>query len=163
MGEVRFEQVVMRRVRHLRERRGLSQQRLADRLAELGVPIERSQLARLERGERGVGVDELMALAFALDTAPAYLLLDLEADERTALVPGVAISPADARGWIRGQRPLPQQDPRGYLAALPRDQVEAIWEAWRAQAPTPAGDSEGNDAWRRAMDEKARPDEREES
>lgn len=62
-------EIIGARIAEARERRGLTQQGLAD---ESG--IERSALAKIERGLRGVGALELAALARALDTRLEWFL-----------------------------------------------------------------------------------------
>lgn len=61
-------------IRRLREERGFSYQRLSELLAELGRPIPTLGLSRLERGERRVDADDLVALAKALGTDIVQLL-----------------------------------------------------------------------------------------
>ena len=63
-GRLQFGQ----RVRAAREARGLSQERLAE-LAGL----HRTYVSSLERGERNVGLDNVYALARALDVPPSAL------------------------------------------------------------------------------------------
>lgn len=59
------------RIAELRTQRGVAQRRLAD---EIGV--DPSALSRVERGERGLAVGELIALAAFLDVSTDALLLD---------------------------------------------------------------------------------------
>jgi len=123
----------------LRERLGWSQQDLADKLKNFGMPIDRAQLARLELGKRGISLDETMRLAFALNVAPVHLITDPGANaepvapgmevspkepEPVAPIPGMEISPTEARAWIRGQMPLLFQDPRAYFMNVPRAEFE---------------------------------------
>ncbi|HYI61985.1 MAG TPA: helix-turn-helix transcriptional regulator [Acidimicrobiales bacterium] len=56
------------RVRALRVRAGLSQEALAERSG-----IHRTYLSGLERGERNVGLDNILAVASALDVPVAAL------------------------------------------------------------------------------------------
>ena len=122
---LRFEQVTAHRVRYLRERHGWSQQDLADKLANFGMPIDRAQIARLELGKRGISLDETMRLAFALNVAPVNLITDPEDDaEPMALVPGAEYSPAETRKWVRGEMPMTWQDPRSYFMNVPREEFE---------------------------------------
>jgi hypothetical protein len=51
---------------------------LSDRLAEVGRPIVPSGLSKIELGNRRVDVDDLTALAAALDTIPNDLLYEPE-------------------------------------------------------------------------------------
>jgi transcriptional regulator with XRE-family HTH domain len=64
----------MANVKHLRQARGLTYKELAEQLGHAGRPIPVLGLARLERGERRVDVDDLVALARALGVTPHELL-----------------------------------------------------------------------------------------
>lgn len=57
-----------RRVRDLRQARGYSQEALAERSG-----LHRTYISSLERGQRNVGLDNVHALAAALDVTPAKL------------------------------------------------------------------------------------------
>lgn len=57
-----------RRVRALRQARGYSQEVLAERSG-----LHRTYISSLERGQRNVGLDNVHALATALDVTPAAL------------------------------------------------------------------------------------------
>ena len=121
-----FEQTAARRVHYLRKRQGWSQQDLADRLRNLGAPIDRASIARLEAGKRGISLDEAMRLAYALNVAPVHLMIDTEDDaEPIQPITGAEISPDEARMWVRGQMPLLFQDPRGYRMNVPRSEFDA--------------------------------------
>ena len=72
-------------VKRLREQQNLGLRALAQRLADVGRPLTHTALDKIERGTRRVDVDDLMALAAALDVSPATLLMpDVPA------VPGVS-------------------------------------------------------------------------
>lgn len=58
-----------RRIRELRTRAGLSQEELADRAG-----LHRTYIGGIERGERNVGVLNLLQLARALKVPPSDLL-----------------------------------------------------------------------------------------
>lgn len=107
-------------VRALRERRGISQQELGD---ALGWP--QSTVARLELGKRPVSVSDLLALAWALDVAPVYLL---DGSFQTSDVPvqqTLRIPTPHARKWIRGGEPLPGLNYRAYFENIPDDEWSA--------------------------------------
>lgn len=61
------------RVRKERERVGLSQEELADRAG-----VHRTYLGGVERGERNVGLLNLLRIARALGVPPATLLRDFQ-------------------------------------------------------------------------------------
>lgn len=65
-------------VRAQREYLGIDLAELASRLVDLGWPITKSALSRLENGQRRVDVDDLMALSIALNGTPLGLLLGAE-------------------------------------------------------------------------------------
>jgi transcriptional regulator with XRE-family HTH domain len=75
-----------RRVREVREAQGLSQQQVSERLAGIGVKIDRTAVARVENGTRRVTVDEVFQFAQALNASPLELLTAggrvVELDER---------------------------------------------------------------------------------
>lgn len=62
------------RVRALRQARGLSQEQLAEQ-----ADLHRTYVSSLERGQRNVGLDNIMALARALGVPPARLF-DFDSD-----------------------------------------------------------------------------------
>jgi transcriptional regulator with XRE-family HTH domain len=139
---VTFSQSVARRVRDLRERHRMTQQDLATALANFGTPIDRSAVARLEKGERILSLDETMHLARALHIAPVHLLVDPDGDEPIRITPQVEAEPWEARAWIRGQRPI-AQDARFYFMNIPAAEFEQLRPAARdliaatEQAATP--------------------------
>ena len=118
---------LQRRVRTLREHQGLSQQDLADRLKELGIAMDRSALARLENGRRGISVPEMLFLALALSVAPVHLLVNPDSDEPITLIPhGRPLPPAEIRGWIRGELPISPQNVKTYFTEAPLSELERI-------------------------------------
>jgi len=66
-------------VRTLREKRRLKYADLSRKLDELGRPIPPLGLRRIEAGERRIDVDDLAALALALEVSPLTVLLPTEA------------------------------------------------------------------------------------
>ncbi|MGH9045339.1 MAG: helix-turn-helix domain-containing protein [Acidimicrobiales bacterium] len=83
---------------------------LSKRMAEIGRPIVPSGITKIEKGERRVDVDDLVALALALDTTPNRLLLDGRADESAIELSGsVKVSRRSAWRWATGEQPLPNR------------------------------------------------------
>ncbi|MFB6775569.1 helix-turn-helix transcriptional regulator [Streptomyces sp. NPDC056337] len=100
---------IAKRVREVRERRGLTAAQLAERLAEQGVPWERSTVAKLENGKRqNLTLTEWLALSVVLNVGPVHLLLPIDDDAGAYQVTPARTNPVDhTRGWIRGYWPLP--------------------------------------------------------
>lgn len=99
-------QRVAENIRALRGERRLTLDDLARRLVELGRPILKSGLSKVESGERRVDVDDLMALALALNATPNRLLLEAAADdELTQLTdnPTLLCSRIQAWAWACGE------------------------------------------------------------
>jgi 8-oxo-dGTP pyrophosphatase MutT (NUDIX family)/transcriptional regulator with XRE-family HTH domain len=96
-------------VRALREARRLNQPQLASRMDAVGAPIHASAISKIEQRERRVDVDDLIALAIALDTTPNRLLLPGHASETepVELAPEVTLPALDAWKWATGEEPLP--------------------------------------------------------
>lgn len=91
-----------------REGRKFTTQALADRTAQLGHPLDRSVIAKLEKGHRqSISVPELLVLAEALEVPPLLLLLPLGHAETVEILPGTEVPVAAALRWLTGERPLP--------------------------------------------------------
>jgi transcriptional regulator with XRE-family HTH domain len=113
---------VAREVRRYREMRRprMSVQRLADRTAELGMPIPRSVLANLESGRREtVSVAEVLVLAAALDVAPIELISPVGFDEETEMLPGSMMDPLYAMRWFTGELKLDVSDDGAWTMRTP--------------------------------------------
>ncbi|MGI8867655.1 MAG: helix-turn-helix domain-containing protein [Mycobacteriales bacterium] len=97
-------------VRQLRKRRGLDLADVSDRMRQLGRPMAVGALSKLELGQRRVDVDDLAALAIALNTTPNRLLLSEQATDATVgLTPTVTWTGRQAWRWASGEgvAPLP--------------------------------------------------------
>lgn len=71
----RANQSVFTAIKRERKAQGLSVQQLSDRCTELGYPIARRVLSKMENGERSnISIPELMAIAEALGVAPLDLI-----------------------------------------------------------------------------------------
>lgn len=93
----------------LRHESGASLRALSAKLDELGRSIPPASLMKIEKGARRVDVDDLVALALALDVAPNRLLLTKEAGSGPVeLTPGyTAPREEDAWRWACGEDRLP--------------------------------------------------------
>jgi transcriptional regulator with XRE-family HTH domain len=65
---------VQAQVHHWREQKRLSIRQLSDRLGQVGRPILPTGISKIESGARRVDVDDLVALAIALEVNPLRLL-----------------------------------------------------------------------------------------
>ncbi|MFF7158134.1 helix-turn-helix domain-containing protein [Streptomyces sp. NPDC008139] len=94
-------------LKRLRKARGLTTTALAAALAddEIEHPIPASGITRIEKGDRRVDVDDLVALAVALNVSPLTLLLpDSIGEELVHLSRGYAVPARIAWSWAEGQR-----------------------------------------------------------
>jgi len=100
------------RVKHYREKAGLSQDQLAERIANHGGAIHQTTILRTERGERHATLSEFLLFAAALNVPPPLLLIPL-GDERTvAITPKSKIHPHLALKWFVGYEFLADSDRR---------------------------------------------------
>jgi transcriptional regulator with XRE-family HTH domain len=94
-------------VRALRKERGFDLADVAEKMAQFGRPLSLNGVSKIERGKRGVDVDELVALALALGVTPNRLLLTPDAGEQpVTLAPDLAVSERAAWQWATGEVPL---------------------------------------------------------
>lgn len=100
--------IVAQNLARLRDRRGLTTRQLAGALERAGRPIPASGITRMEKAERGVTTDELVALSVVLGVSPAALLLPLkDSEDEMVEVTGAGEVPADtAWAWASNERPL---------------------------------------------------------
>ena len=127
--------IMARRMRELRERRGWTAEQLASRCAEAGMSsLTRSVIANAESGRRqgGFTIEEMLTLAYVLDVAPVYLFLPIEA-ALVSFTPHWVTSAGYVREWVRGNYPLPGQDPRLYQTQRP----EIEWNAEKSRVERP--------------------------
>jgi transcriptional regulator with XRE-family HTH domain len=124
--------VIAAEVRRYRQMRGLSAQQLADRTAELGLPMQRSVLANLESGRRTtVTVAELLVLAAALSVAPVLLVFPVGQIAEAGVLPNRSVSSWSAARWLSGLPPEPSEvDPKAYNApiAVYLEHENLVWE-----------------------------------
>lgn len=101
--QARYVHAIARKVRALRDERGMSAQKLSDALESLGVPMERAVLSGWENGRRtSLDVTELLAVARVLEVAPAELLIPEAEVEGVEMLPGEHMTRAAALAWIAG-------------------------------------------------------------
>ncbi len=94
-------------VRRLREAQRLPYTELSERLTALGHPIPVLGLRRIEKGERRVDIDELAALARALEVPPLTLIFPIGAADRIEILPGQVHDVWPAAMWFTSEGPFP--------------------------------------------------------
>ncbi|MBA3361935.1 MAG: helix-turn-helix transcriptional regulator [Acidimicrobiia bacterium] len=119
-------QVFARRTKRYRDRRGWTQERLAEELSLLGWQVDRAQIAKIETGARGVSLDEAIAIAWALSLPPAFLWLPLGEDDRI-MIENQSVHPELVRQWVIGQSPAATSDRRPRLQGDWKSDI-AVWE-----------------------------------
>ncbi|MFM9595801.1 helix-turn-helix domain-containing protein [Streptomyces scabiei] len=101
-------EAVAENVKRLRERRSMTIYSLSGALEKVGRPITPSAIAKIERQQRQVNVDDLAALAVVLGVSPSALLLPLDdsAETTIAVTGGGSVTADVAWDWMDGKRPL---------------------------------------------------------
>jgi len=125
----------------------MTAQALADRSVELGHPLDRSVIAKLEKGHRQtVTVADVLVLALALDVPPVLLLLPFGQTDTAELLPGRDVDLSEAFEWLTGQptavsawRSLPASTGWGEHAEVVNEFLGhrrdlRVWEAARQSA-----------------------------
>ena len=104
---VRVTAGIGKRIAAHRKRRKMTVQAVADRCADVGLPIGRVTITKLEGGRReAITPAELAVIAVALETAPMDLLYPIGYEEGIEVVPGMRLDPHQALGWFTGELKL---------------------------------------------------------
>jgi transcriptional regulator with XRE-family HTH domain len=127
--DLRPELTFARRVRELREALGLSQIQLATTLTLKGVKIDPTSITRLEKGTRGVRLDEAVAIAEVLDRTVDEML-------RPVLPPGEQVVQAEKQAeqarWRAASAVAEMQVAQARLERL-RENLDADLDDLRAR------------------------------
>lgn len=102
-------QVVGKNVTRLRKGAGLNYSGLSQRLADRDRDIPPLAIRRIEDGDRRVDVDDLVALAAALNVSPATLMMPAATDEGSEVSITASDTPRSAEDvwdWFTAARPL---------------------------------------------------------
>ncbi|MEU9258546.1 helix-turn-helix transcriptional regulator [Streptomyces sp. NPDC048212] len=134
--------IVAENLARLRKVRGFSTRQLAAALEEKGRSISPSGISRMEKAERHVTADELVALAAILRVNPSALMLpptDSPAD--SIEITGVGTVGADAAwDWMDGEMPIERVKPGDPSGSLMRFQLDARPAGRRLQLSPGEGD-----------------------
>lgn len=103
----------------LRRERGLTTEQLAERMTAQGRPMLANTITKIEKGQRRVDADDLVALSLALEARPDRLLLRFSGIGDMQLTDATTVPAWKAWRWANGQQPLatPADDDGRYLYA----------------------------------------------
>lgn len=118
-------------LRVVREALGWSQRELVRRLADLGIEMDPATLNHIETGQRGIGLDEALELAAALECSPLYLIFPTSREAQVQIAPKVLVYGAEARRWMRAKDPLPGQDRDLFMRVMSEEEA-AVKVQWLA-------------------------------
>lgn len=97
-------------VARLRTERRMPMTELERRLADIGQPIPRLGLQRLEAGDRKVNAEEIVALARVFDVPALLLMFPFDATSTpTEILPGVVVDTRTAMKWFTGRANLGEE------------------------------------------------------
>lgn len=105
-------EVVVMRMRDIREAQGLTVNDLVERLADIGRPdITNYKIWNMQTGRVKPYFDVVLAIANALGISPlAFLTVPDDANIVIEVAPSIEISPTRFNAWSTGARPLPGGD-----------------------------------------------------
>lgn len=92
-------------VAKFRKDAGMTAQQLAERCKELGVPIHRTTITKIEGGRSRFDLGELLILAAALDVPPLVLLYPGLPDGEVEIIPDRKGTSWTAYRWATGMAP----------------------------------------------------------
>jgi transcriptional regulator with XRE-family HTH domain len=100
-------QVLGRELRTTRTRKGWTQAELATRMQQLGFEgMDQPMVARSERGQRTVSLDETLGFALALGVPPMSLVLPRGPEEQIRVALDVTMPARNVAAWWREADPL---------------------------------------------------------
>lgn len=139
--------VIADQVRERRRQLDMNRQQLADKCASVGAPgLTLAALTNIETGRpdkagkrrRDVTVEELFALACALNIHPVDLMVPSTAadEESYGVTPEITTTAATARDWISGTAFLVAPETPADLAlairSMPKDRAQSVATKWMA-------------------------------
>jgi transcriptional regulator with XRE-family HTH domain len=141
--------VASRNIELLRNARGLSNGRLAQRMRTVGFSWDRKTVARVLKGQRRIHVDEVYALAICLETTATILIAPIDRGEmaRHGQTPDIqvgmlrAVLPSTARGLF-------SDEPTELLTVPP---VTVAWESDKVLPRWKLQDGYGHDEMAHVM------------
>jgi transcriptional regulator with XRE-family HTH domain len=126
MATSELDQVIGRQVKAARKMLWPTQEDLARRLTERGVPTHQTTIARLERGERSLTVEDIFAVAATLSISPLHLLAGTYTNESVPVLPTLPPQPPSRMiAWLRGDYALAGTDTENFATVLPSGELYA--------------------------------------
>lgn len=142
MTSIRASDLAAERVRRLRTGRGWTVRQLADRCKEIGAPeLSAAVIANIESGRRDkasgerrrdVTVDEVLALALALDAPPLLLFMPYNGWDQLKITSRIDAGTLTALDWISGDGEPPQLDGTDLGAWLTAAHPIVLYRQFRA-------------------------------
>jgi transcriptional regulator with XRE-family HTH domain len=103
MADASYASVIVRNIRAVRARKNLDQGRVVARMRELGFTNwHRQTLGKVERGERRLFAEEMLGLAYALDTSIEALMAPATDERGYIKLGGGAVHMQHAAARVRG-------------------------------------------------------------
>jgi transcriptional regulator with XRE-family HTH domain len=99
-SEKRASDVFRQRLRETRKARAMTQGDLGARMREAGYPMDKAAVQRVEKGDRGVSLDETLAFAAVLGAVPAQMFTP-PGDETVWLTKNLGVNGEGIRAWLR--------------------------------------------------------------
>ncbi|GLW00888.1 helix-turn-helix domain-containing protein [Streptomyces lavendulae] len=113
-------------IERVRKARHLKQKDVSDALGAMGRATLTTVVSKIERGERRIDVDDVVAMALALKVSPLTLLMPVEADEQPVkLTDDCEVSGRTAWAWALGREPATDPPSDGYPIGPGDDSVAA--------------------------------------
>ncbi|MFA9272557.1 MAG: helix-turn-helix domain-containing protein [Baekduiaceae bacterium] len=139
-GAQPFGLVFAQRMRQVRKAQGMTQTALAARLAQLGRPISRSVLHKIEGDgtrARNVSLEDAAAIAAALNTSPLNLMTPDSNQAYVQVTPTAVETGAKVRTWLRGYYPLLDDDDlRQFFSVVPDEEFDELMRSATQRAAT---------------------------
>ena len=102
---MKLDEAVGQNLKRLRKSRGLTTRELEKRLTAIGRRIAQSSITNMEHGRREASLEDIAALAAALEVPPLLLIAPL-ATEPTITVLGAEMDAWQFTQWFAGRAPL---------------------------------------------------------